>query len=127
MHETLTKQITIYLLVLVLILTAPTQGCRSKTKLVRQVAPVVALKFEDSSGRNLIPMRWWEAAAGLKIVTLKKGRTFAHEISIEPDKLSEQLDQIKAEGFQAIEIFAPAQGLYAYSGLDTTNHYSIDP
>ncbi len=83
-------------------------------------------KFEES-GRHLIPPRWWETAAALKIVTLKKGRQFAHEISIEPEKVSEQLDQIKAEGFQAIEIFAPAEGLYAYSGLDTTNHYGIDP
>ena len=117
----------IYLLVLVLISTIPTQGCQSKPQLILRSAPAVAPEFESSNGRHLLPTRWWETAAGLKIVTLKKGRTFAHEISIEPAKLSEQLDQIKAEGFQAIEIFAPAEGLYAYSGLDTTNHYHIDP
>jgi len=89
-------------------------------------AEAAPLSFEES-GRHLIPERWWETAAALKIVTLKKGRTFAHEISIEPNEFSTQLDQIKAEGFQAIEIFAPAQGLYAYSGLDTTNHYNVDP
>ena len=82
--------------------------------------------FEES-GRHLVPDRWWETAAGIKLVTLKKGRSFAHEVSIDPVKASEELDRIKTEGFQAIEIFAPAQGLYAYSGLDTTNHYRIDP
>ena len=81
----------------------------------------------DEAGRKQVPDRWWETAAGIKLVSLKKGRTFAHEISIDPAKASKELDRIKAEGFQAIEIFAPAQGLYAYSGLDTTNHYRIDP
>ena len=71
--------------------------------------------------------RWWETAAGIKIVTLKEGRKYGHEISITPDIASRQLDEIVAEGFQAIEIFAPAEGLHAYSGLDTKNHYQIDP
>jgi glycosidase len=38
-----------------------------------------------------------------------------------------QFDRIKGEGFQVIEIFAPAEGLRAYNGLDTKNHYRIDP
>jgi len=86
-----------------------------------------AIGRADSSSRRLVPERWWETAAGLKIVTLKRGRRYGHEISIEPVKVAERLDEIKAQGFQAIEIFAPAEGLYAYSGLDTTNHYRIDP
>jgi len=109
-----------------------------KTSVICSVAVILALtitsqgqqeitKLQKVSGRNLIPIRWWETAAGIKLVTLKKGRSFAHEISIDPAKASEELDRIKTEGFQAIEIFAPAQGLYAYSGLDTTNHYRIDP
>ena len=83
--------------------------------------------LDQRSLRHLVPNRWWDTVAGLKIVTLKKGRRYGHEISIEPVKASEQLDEIKAQGFQVIEIFAPAEGLYAYSGLDTKNHYRIDP
>lgn len=81
----------------------------------------------EASLRHLLPDRWWETVAGLKIVTLKQGRTYGHELSLDPEELSEQLDQIVAQGFQVIEVFAPAEGLYAYSGLDTTNHYRIDP
>ncbi len=97
------------------------------TILILAVTAEAAPPSFEESGRHLIPNRWWETAAGIKLVTLKKGRTFAHEISIDPAKASKELDRIKAEGFRAIEIFAPAQGLYAYSGLDTTNHYQIDP
>ncbi len=89
-------------------------------------AQAVPANLEDT-GRHLVPHRWWETAAGIKLVTLKKGRSYAHEISIVPMKASEELDEIKAQGFQVIEIFAPAEGLFAYSGLDTTNFYRIDP
>ena len=77
--------------------------------------------------RHLLPDRWWETVAGLKIMTLKRGRSYGTELSLEPEKLAAQLDEIVAQGFQAIEIFAPARGLHAYSGLDTTDFYSIDP
>ena len=77
--------------------------------------------------RHLIPERWWETTVGVKIVTLKRGRTYSNVLALDPDRAAEQLDQFKVQGFQAIEIFAPAQGRYAYSGLDTTNHYRIDP
>ncbi len=82
---------------------------------------------KSNSLRHLVPDRWWEKAAAIKIVTLKKNMRYAHEISIDPVKVSKQLDEIKAQGFQAIEIFAPADGLSAYNGLDTKNHYRIDP
>jgi hypothetical protein len=81
----------------------------------------------ESAGRHVLPKRWWESIAAMKVVTLKKGRQFGHELSITPESLSQQLDQIKAEGFQAIHIFAPGEGLRAYNGLDTVNHYRIDP
>lgn len=87
-------------------------------------------RIEDlKSLRHLVPERWWEKAAGVKILTLKKGPkySYAHPISIDPKKAERQLDKIKEEGFQAIEIFAPAEGLYAYNGLDTKNHFRIDP
>ncbi len=80
---------------------------------------------KSNSLRRLVPDRWWEKAAGMRSVTLRpRGR---RQISLDPVKASQQLDQIKAQGFQAVEIVAPAEGLYAYGGLDTKNHYRIDP
>ena len=81
----------------------------------------------NNVGKN-ISYNWWEEVAAVKIVTLKQGNkySYAHPISIKPEKLNLQLDTIKAEGFQAIEIFAPSAGLYAYNGLDPTDHYNID-
>jgi glycosidase len=81
----------------------------------------------DDSLRSRLPPRWWESAAGLKVVTLKQGRSYATEVlPLDPAKAGPQLDRIKAQGFQVIEIFAPAEGLFAYNGLDTKNHYRID-
>jgi len=77
--------------------------------------------------RGTLPPNWFQSAAALKITTLKKNLRYGHELSINPDTFSRQMDEIKAQGFQAIEIFAPADGLQAYNGLDTKNHYRIDP
>jgi hypothetical protein len=91
-------------------------------------AAVTGAAAADDSLRSRLSPRWWESAAGLKVVTLKPGRSYAAEVlSLDPAKASPQLDRIKAQGFQVIEIFAPAEGLFAYSGLDTKNHYRIDP
>jgi hypothetical protein len=81
----------------------------------------------DLAGRDQVPDRWYEKAAAIKVVTLKKNMRYGYEISLNPDELSVQLDQIKAEGFQAIEIFAASHGVKAYNGLDVMNHYNIDP
>jgi glycosidase len=81
----------------------------------------------DSSLRRLLPNRWWEMVAGWKVMTLKMGRSYGFELSLDGDELVAQLDEIVHQGFQVIEIFAPARGLYAYSGLDTTDFYAIDP
>lgn len=80
----------------------------------------------DLSRRSLIIKNWWERTAGLKIVTLKKNMHYGQELSLDSSNASKELDDIKNQGFQAIEIFAPADGLSAYNGLDTKNHYSID-
>jgi len=77
--------------------------------------------------RQLIPDCWYQKAAGLKVVTFKKNLRYGHELSLDPTILSGQLDEIKAQGFSAIEIFAPADGVKAYNGLDQKNYYRIDP
>lgn len=84
--------------------------------------------LKDGDGlRRLLPDCWYQQAAGLKVVTFKKNLRYGHELSLDPTVLSNQLDDIKSQGFSAIEIFAPAEGLTAYNGLDTKNHFAIDP
>ena len=89
--------------------------------------PGEQIKIVDKSNslRHLVPDRWWEKAAGMKRLYLKP--PWRPQISLDPVKASQQLDQIKAQGFQAIWIVAPAEGLYKAGGLDTKNHYRIDP
>ncbi len=89
-------------------------------------SPCKVLKDADGL-RHTLPECWYHQAAGIKVVTFKKNLRYAHELSLDPAMLSTQLDEIKAQGFSAIEIFAPADGLTAYNGLDTRNYYRIDP
>jgi Alpha amylase, catalytic domain len=89
-------------------------------------SPCKVLKDIDGLRRSL-PECWYQKAAGLKVVTFKKNLRYGHELSLDPAVLSTQLDEIKSQGFSAIEIFAPAEGLTAYNGLDTKNHFDIDP
>lgn len=70
--------------------------------------------------------RWWESAAAIRRVTLKPGRGF-YQLSLEPTRLSAQLDEMRRQGFDVVEIFAPADGGWSYSGLDARNRYQIDP
>jgi hypothetical protein len=84
--------------------------------------------LKDADGlRQLLPACWYQQAAGLKVVTFKKNLRYGHELSLDPTILSKQLDEIRAQGFSAIEIFAPADGVKAYNGLDQKNYYRIDP
>lgn len=84
--------------------------------------------LKDADGlRRTLPACWYNQAAAIKVVTFKKNLHYGHELSLNPETLATQLDEIKAQGFSAIEIFAPADGVTAYNGLDTKNHYRIDP
>jgi hypothetical protein len=76
--------------------------------------------------RHLLPDLWWEKAAGLYLCTFKPDRGYAHVLSLDPGKAFEELADIRAQGFQAIEIFAPAEGRFGYAGLDMTDPYTID-
>ena len=76
--------------------------------------------------RHLLPDLWWEHAAGLYLCTFKPGRGYAHVLSLDPGKAAEELAGIRAQGFQAIEIFAPAEGRFGYAGLDMTDPYRVD-
>jgi hypothetical protein len=80
----------------------------------------------DDTGRHLMPERWWESAPAICGVSLKDRKYFP-QLPIDPDEAAAKLDQIREQGFTAIEIFAPAEGGYSYNGLDQTNYYRIDP
>ena len=91
-------------------------------------APSPCKVLKDVDGlRSILPECWYQKAAGIKVVTFKKNLSYGYELSLEPAALSRQLDEIKNQGFSAIEIFAPADGLAAYNGLDTKNYFRIDP
>jgi len=91
------------------------------------VQPLCHAVGGDDSLRNLLPPCWYERVAGWEIVTFKKHMHYGFELSLRPDELSRQLDEIKSQGIQAIEIFAPAWGHAAYNGLDTVDPFRIDP
>jgi hypothetical protein len=76
--------------------------------------------------RHLLPDRWWETAAGLYLCTFKPNRGYAHLLSLDPGKAAAEVADIAAQGFQVIEIFAPAEGRFGYAGLDMTDPYTID-
>lgn len=64
--------------------------------------------LKDADGmRRLLPDCWYKKAARIKVVTFKKNLTYAYELSLDPILLSTQLEEIKNQGFSAIEIFAP--------------------
>jgi len=77
--------------------------------------------------RHLLPDRWWEQAAGLYLCTFKPNRGYAHVLSLDPGKAAAEVADIAAQGFQVIEIFAPAEGRFGYAGLDMTDPYNVDP
>jgi hypothetical protein len=83
-------------------------------------------RAENENLRHLLPDRWWEKAAGFYLCTFKPDRGYAHILSLDPEKAARELGEIRARGFQAIEIFAPAEGRFGYAGLDMTDPYSID-
>jgi hypothetical protein len=80
----------------------------------------------ETANRDQVPHHWWESAGAIKRILLKPD--FEREyLSLEPKRLNSQLDGIQAQGYSGIEIFAPWDGGYSYHGLDTRDHYQLDP
>ncbi len=81
----------------------------------------------DAAGRQSIPQRWWETTPTICRVSLRpSGPRIALPIK-DPARLSAVLDEMKAKGIHALEVFAPAEGGASYGGLDTINRYRIHP
>lgn len=64
--------------------------------------------------------RWWETASGIL-------RPYLKSQGITLTDLTQKLDEIRASGFDTLEIFAPCKGGVCYNGLDTLDFYEIDP
>jgi glycosidase len=70
--------------------------------------------------RSRLRPRWWETSAGIVRPPLKaQGRTLGDVI--------DRLDDLRASGWDGIEIFAPYTGGTCYEGLDALDFYTIDP
>ena len=80
----------------------------------------------QATGRDQVPERWWESAAAIKRFSLKQD--VHHEyLSLEPAKLAAKMDELKAQGFSAIEIITPWDAGTSFGGLDTKDHYRLEP
>lgn len=80
----------------------------------------------QAAGRGQVPDRWWESAAAVKRYSLKPN--VHHEyLSLDQAVLSAKLDELKAQGFSAIEIITPWDAGTSFGGLDTKDHYRLEP
>lgn len=80
----------------------------------------------QSALRSLLPKKWYVSATAMLRVTLKKGTGFK-ALSLDSLTLEGQLDSIKKQGYDAIEIFATPYGGKSFNGLDAIDRYRIDP
>jgi glycosidase len=84
------------------------------------------IKTDTATLRHLTPDHWWESGSAVCGVSLK-ARTYFPQIPIDSIDVELTLKEIADQGFSAIEIFAPSEGGFSYSGLDNLNYYRIDP
>lgn len=81
----------------------------------------------DNLGRNLVPARWYESAAAIVHISINPARTGRPQLPLDPAEAGPTLDDFKARGTSAIEIFAPYYGGNSYDGLDPIDHFRINP
>ena len=70
--------------------------------------------------------RWYESAAALRNVSLKDNTAYP-QFPLDPAKAGNQLRVLKEQGFTGIQVFAPADGGRSYNGLDSRDHFRIEP
>ena len=92
----------------------------------RQIRTLMDPPHLDDSLRHLVPDRWWESLPAIKRVALKTYTPYM-QLSLKQEKLSSQLDELYAQGFRAVEVYASPHGGHSFEGLDTKDCYRIDP
>ena len=82
-----------------------------------------ANQFHDAT------LPWYVTSAAIHRVTLKPNTTFwrYEHLSLNAAEAAAQLRAWKAEGIDAIEVFAPEEGGNSYNGLDAKNRFALDP
>jgi len=81
---------------------------------------------DDPQGRRLVPTRWLESASAIVRVSINPGWK-DRQFPIDPAKASPILDDFKARGISAIELFAPYHGGRSFHGLDSIDRFNINP
>lgn len=71
--------------------------------------------------------RWWESAAASIPIFLKDVHGKGTAFPLSPAAASKRLDEIRAAGIGAIEVYEPAEAGNSFLGLDAINHYRLDP
>jgi Alpha amylase, catalytic domain/Maltogenic Amylase, C-terminal domain len=81
-----------------------------------------AIKETGTSGN------WWESAAATIPVFLRDrpGKDAVFPL-VPAAAASKRLDEMRAAGISAIEVYAPAEGGNSFLGLDTINRYRVEP
>lgn len=84
--------------------------------------PLVGMPGPAASGR------WWETAAATTPVFIRDRPGKDAVFPLAPaSAASKRLDEMRAAGVTAIEVYAPAEGGNSFLGLDTINRYRFEP
>lgn len=86
-------------------------------------------KVDNSQNRvQKATLPWYVTAAAIHRVTLKPNTKFwrFEHLSLNATEAASQLRAWKAEGIDAVEVFAPEEGGNSYGGLDAKNRFALD-
>jgi glycosidase len=95
------------------------------------VSPGMRAGGNDPQGRHMVAKDWWESASEIVRVSINPGTENRQgkrpQFPIDPAKAGPILDDYKARGISAIEIFAPYYGGRSYGGLDAIDRFRLNP
>jgi Alpha amylase, catalytic domain len=80
----------------------------------------------QSQSQRRLPEHWWESVSAIRNVTLKDDNAYP-QLSLQKEMAERQLRGFQEQGFAGIQVFAPADGGKSYDGLDTRDHFRIEP
>jgi hypothetical protein len=85
--------------------------------------------FAQSPNRKAQPAsgNWWESTAAIIRVSLTDRRGRDRAFPLDSAAASKRLDELRAAGVDAVEIFASHEGGNSYGGLDAINRYRLNP
>jgi Alpha amylase, catalytic domain/Sucrose hydrolase-like, C-terminal domain len=109
-------------------------GGRSLNRIIGVLLCVVLLVSHAALAENRVPKstaatgNWWESAAATIPVFIRDrpGKDAVFPL-VPAAAASKRLDEMRAAGISAIEVYAPAEGGNSFLGLDTINRYRVEP